>query len=120
MFAASLAPDRLIVPDPAVAVIVPASQLPVRPLGVATSRPAGRLSEKPTPLIVAGFGLTTVKVKVVLKPTATLGAPNTLLIVSEPRTVMLAVPGAPSPALDATGPVELFLTPILVPTTSML
>ncbi|HYB76791.1 MAG TPA: hypothetical protein VEE85_01200, partial [Candidatus Bathyarchaeia archaeon] len=36
---ASAAPDRLMLVDPAVAVIVPPLQLPVRPLGVATIKP---------------------------------------------------------------------------------
>ncbi|MBK7660155.1 MAG: hypothetical protein IPJ28_13885 [Betaproteobacteria bacterium] len=49
LFAASVAPDRLTAPEPAVAVIVPPPQLPVRPLGVATSRPKGSVSVKPTP-----------------------------------------------------------------------
>ena len=50
--AASDAPVRLIVLVPAVAVIVPPPQEPVRPLGVEITRPAGRVSVKPTPVIV--------------------------------------------------------------------
>src|SRR5215467_1784966 len=43
LFAASVAPDRLTPPLPAVAVMVPPPHDPLRPLGVATTRPAGRL-----------------------------------------------------------------------------
>jgi hypothetical protein len=47
--AARVAPVRLIAPVPGVAVMVPAPQVPARPLGVETARPAGRASVKPTP-----------------------------------------------------------------------
>src|ERR1700719_3218388 len=83
-FGASAAPERLTVPDPATAVIVPPSggagpsgraapgsaitvvnrmeQPPVRPFGVATIKPAGSVSENPIALRrVAEFGLWTVK-----------------------------------------------------------
>lgn len=52
---ASVAPARLMVPDPAVAVIVPPPQLPVSPFGAETTRPAGNVSVKPTP--VRGIGI---------------------------------------------------------------
>ena len=45
---ASVAPDKLTPPPPAVAEIVPPPHEPVRPLGVATTRPAGNVSVKPT------------------------------------------------------------------------
>jgi len=48
--ATSVAPDRLITFVPAVAVIVPPPQEPLRPLGVATTKPAGKVSLKATPL----------------------------------------------------------------------
>jgi len=50
--AARLAPVKLMLPDPAVAVMVPPPQLPTRPLGVETTRPAGKTSVKPTPVSV--------------------------------------------------------------------
>lgn len=50
--AASVAPVRLITFVFCVAVIVPPPQLPVRPLGVETTRPAGNVSLKPTPVSV--------------------------------------------------------------------
>lgn len=48
--AAMVPPDKLTVPEPAVAVIVPLPQVPVRPLGVETTRPAGSVSLNATPL----------------------------------------------------------------------
>jgi len=50
--AASDAPVRLITFVFCVAVIVPPPQAPVRPLGVETTRPAGKVSLKPTPVSV--------------------------------------------------------------------
>jgi hypothetical protein len=47
-----VAPDRLTVPDPAVAVMVPPPQFPDNPLGVATSNPAGSMSVNPMPVKV--------------------------------------------------------------------
>jgi hypothetical protein len=52
LLAAIVAPERLMVPDPAVAVIVPPPQVPVRPFGVETTRPVGNVSVKPMPLSV--------------------------------------------------------------------
>ena len=46
----SVAPDRLTFADPVVAVIVPPPQDPVKPFGVAMTRPAGRVSVNPTPV----------------------------------------------------------------------
>src|ERR1700682_360827 len=48
--APSVAPVKLTLPDPALAVIVPPPQLPVSPFGVETTRPAGSASVKPTPV----------------------------------------------------------------------
>src|SRR5258708_26247117 len=47
---ARVAPDRLTDPAPATAVIVPPPQLPVKPLGVAITRPAGSVSVNATPV----------------------------------------------------------------------
>src|SRR5258708_29325777 len=52
VLAAKLAPVRLITLVACVAVIVPPPQLPVRPLGVETTKPAGNVSVKPTPVSV--------------------------------------------------------------------
>src|SRR5215471_2677615 len=50
LLAARAAPDRLITFVFCVAVIVPPPQLPPRPLGVETTRPAGKVSLKATPV----------------------------------------------------------------------
>src|SRR5262245_25307202 len=49
VFAARVAPERLTLPLPAVAVMVPPPHEPVRPLGVATESPAGNGSLNATP-----------------------------------------------------------------------
>jgi hypothetical protein len=55
--AAKLAPDKLMTPAPAVAVMVPPPQLPVSPLGEPTIRPDGSESLKPIPVsVVVVFG----------------------------------------------------------------
>src|SRR5277367_5496793 len=45
-----VAAERLTLPDPAAAVMTPPPQLPVNPLGVATSKPPGNVSVKPIPV----------------------------------------------------------------------
>lgn len=63
----SVAPVSLIEDEPATAAIVPPPQVPVTPLGVATTRPAGSESVKPTPVNESPvLGLVTVKVSEVL------------------------------------------------------
>jgi hypothetical protein len=81
--ALSVAPERLTLPDPAVAVIVPALQLPDRALGVATTSPAGSESVKPTPVsAVPVFGFARLKVKDMLLFIEMVAAPNVLVIVA--------------------------------------
>ncbi len=76
-----LAPFRLMVLEPAVAMIVPPKQLPIRLLGVATTNPGGRLSEKLTPSsVVPVFGLLIPKVRVVLPLVRMEAAENALLM----------------------------------------
>lgn len=86
---ASVAPDKVTLPVPAAAVMVPPPQDPVSPLGVATARPVGNMSANPTPVIAMEFaaGLTTVNVKPVLALSATVAAPNALVIVGGTTTV---------------------------------
>ncbi len=63
--AVRLPPLRMIVPDPAVAVIVP-PQLPFSPLGVEITRPGGSVSVKPMPVnAVEVLGLFIVKLNAV-------------------------------------------------------
>src|SRR5215467_791736 len=83
LFAASVAPDRLTPPLPATAVMVPPPHDPLRPFGVATTSPAGRLSVKPTPVREAAppLGLAMVKLSDVVPPIGMVEAPNDLDIV---------------------------------------
>jgi hypothetical protein len=111
---ARVAPDRLIVEEPDVAVSVPPQLLNVC---VSTTNPAGRLSVKAT--LVSGtssfvFWMTTVKLAVLLS--GIVSAPNPLLIVGGATTVMLAAAVLPVPLLEVTV-TELFLTPAVVPVT---
>jgi hypothetical protein len=85
--AASVPPDRLIVPAPAVAVTVPPHE-PVRPFGVATIMPAGSGSVKAMPDRLADeFGLLIVKVKLVVAFSGMFAAPNAFEIVGGATTV---------------------------------
>ena len=119
-FAFNVAPLRLTLEPPAVAAIVPPPQDPVRPLGVAITKPLGRLSVNPTPLSAAAFatGFTNVKLRVVVPLMAMLAAPNVFAIVGGAMMVTLAdaVPPVP-PSVDVTAPVVLFRTPADVPVT---
>lgn len=58
LLAAIVPPERLMVPPPAVAAIVPLPQVPVRPFGVETTSPAGSVSLNATPVsavVMLGF-----------------------------------------------------------------
>src|SRR5437879_1458519 len=80
--AASAAADKLTVLDPAVAVIVRPPQLPVRPLGVATTNPAGIMSVKPIPVKEAlVLGLDRWNMSEVVLFNAIFAAPNDFEIV---------------------------------------
>src|SRR5262249_34224953 len=72
VLAARVAPERLTLPLPAVAVMVPPPHEPVRPLGVATESPAGNVSVNATPVSAAeALGLLIVKVSADVPPTGT-------------------------------------------------
>src|SRR5438034_1192415 len=115
--AARAAPDKLMLPDPAAAVMVPAPHAPVRPFGVATKRPAGRLSVKPTPVsVVDVFAFVMVNVREAVPLIGMRAAPNALLIAGGNATVMLADALPPIPAsVDDTRLVMLFFCPAVVP-----
>ena len=104
--AARVPAERLMLPDPAVAVAVP-PQVLFRALGVATTRPAGRLSVKAIPVkarLVLGFWI--VKVSEVVPFNGMLAAPNALAIDGGVATVRLAVAVLPVPPLvEVTFPV---------------
>jgi hypothetical protein len=114
--AASVAPVRLTVPEPAAALIVP-PQVPLSPFGVATARPEGKVSVKLTPVRVDAFALVIVKLNEVLPPTAMEAAPKPLLMAGGPTTVTLAVPVLPAPPLADVTLTELFCTPPAMPVT---
>ncbi len=79
----SVPPDRLTLPLPATAVIVPLPQVPVKPLGVATTTPAGKVSVNATPLSATlVFGLVMVKLNVLLVFTGILIGLKDLVIVA--------------------------------------
>lgn len=87
------APERLTMEDPAVAVIVPPPQLPVNPFGVATTKPAGKLSVKEISAnVVLELGLSIVKLKVVVLFNGIVAAPNNLLITGAAITVTVFEP----------------------------
>ena len=116
---ANVPPDKLAEPAPATAVAVP-PQVLVNALGVATTRPAGRLSVKATPVsaIVLAAGLVMVKVREVDPFRAIEAAPNALVIVGAEATVRLAVAVLPVPPLvELTAPVVLVYCPEVAPVT---
>src|SRR5258708_28746522 len=80
---------RLTVPDPATAVAVPPHPVLTSPLGVATTRPAGRLSVNAMPVsaMVVAAGLVMVKVKLVEPFNGTVAAPNTFVLVGVVTTL---------------------------------
>jgi hypothetical protein len=99
-FAPTVAPDRLIAPVPAVAVADPPHPF-VRPFGVATTNPGGRLSVKATPGNGAEFEFEIVNVKPVEPFSGIVGAPNALLIEGATPTVKLSDPGWPRAVPDS-------------------
>src|SRR5215813_4974164 len=104
--AASAPPDRLTEPEPAVAVTAP-PQVLLRPLGVATTRPAGSESVKATPVRASVLlGLLILKVSEVVALSRMLAAPNALLMVGAEATVRFALAVLPVPPLvEVTAPV---------------
>ena len=82
LLAAIVPPLRLITFVPAVAVIVPAPQVPVRPFGVEITRPAGNVSLNATPVsAVVVFGFVMVKLNDVEPFSGMLAAPKALTMV---------------------------------------
>ncbi len=117
--AVSVPPDKLTVPLPATAVIVPLPQLPVSPFGVATTRPAGRLSVKATPLrATLVFGFVMVKLSEVEPFSGMEAAPKDLVMVGAAATVRFAEAVLPVPPLvEVTFPVVLVNWPEAAPVT---
>ena len=116
-FAGRVAPDRLTVPEPAVAVIVPPPHDPDTPLGV-TANPAGNGSLNPTPDRAVAFGLLIVKLNDVVPLNGIEPAPNALEMDGGAATVRLSDAVLPVPvAVELTASDVLFLTPGVVPVT---
>src|SRR5262245_3303484 len=94
--------------------MVPLPQLPLSPLGVATTRPAGNVSVNATPVsAVPAFGLVTVKVSDVEAPMTIDAAPNAF------ARVGTATAGAKEPELnespnEAAGPSVAHTLPLKV------
>jgi hypothetical protein len=83
---------RLMLCEPAEAVTIPTPHVPVRPLGVDTTNPEGRLSTNATPFRgVVVFGLVIVKVSEVALLKGIDVAPNALLIVGGVTTVRVKI-----------------------------
>jgi len=116
---ATLAPVRLMLVEPAVAVAVP-PQLFVSPLGVATTKPVGSVSENATAVSVTVFaaGLPTVNVSVVVPFTAIVAGLKDLASEGGATTPRLAeaVPPVP-PSVEVTRLVVLFCGPAEIPAT---
>ena len=115
-FAAMVPPDKLITPVPAVAVMVPAPQEPVRPFGVEITKPAGRVSLKATPVsATVALGFVMVKLSDVEPFSGMLAAPNAFAIVGGATTVIDALEVFPVPAAVSATVTLLFFTPAVVP-----
>jgi len=91
------APARVMLFDPAVAVMLPPPQPPVRLFGEEMISPTGSVSLNPIPVNrVVAFGLVTVKLRVVVPSSVTKDPPNVFEIFGGATTVsvaaLLAVP----------------------------
>src|SRR5262249_39333745 len=119
--AARVAPKRLTLPLPAVAVMLPPPHEPVRPLGVATRSPAGNGSLSATPVsAVEALGLVIVKVSTDV-PLRAIDEGAKLLAIAgglDAPTVSVALALLPvPPLLDVTAEVLLVLVPAVAPVT---
>ena len=116
-FAASVAPERAVLALPAVAVMVPPPHDPVRPFGVETTMPDGKLSVNATPVSVAALlGLLIVKVSEVVPLMGIELVPKALVMVGGDGvvTVMVKLEVLPAPpSLEVTAPVTLAFMPAL-------
>lgn len=110
--AASVPAERATAAEPAAAEIVPEPHEPVRPLGVAMTRPEGKVSLKETPVSeVVVLALETVKESVVEPLSGTLGAPNAFASVGGATTVTEALEVLPAPPCVDVIETLLFFTP---------
>lgn len=115
VFAAKEPLDKLIKLEPAVAVLVP-PQVLLNPFGVATTRPAGKVSEKANPLSDELLGLVTVNVNTLELFKGIVDGLKALVNEGGPITVNEAEAGLPGPLSVLEGAVvTLFLIPPEVP-----
>ena len=119
LFTAIVPPLRLMLPEPAVAVMVPVPQVPVMPFGVETTTPAGKVSLNATPVSATVFvaGLVMVKLNALVPFSGMLVGLNALAIVGGPTTATLALAVLPVPPFVELTVTLLFLTPAVVPCT---
>jgi hypothetical protein len=117
LLVAMVPPVRVMVPEPATAVVVPPHVF-VAPLGVATTIPTGNVSVKATPVSATALapGFVIVKVREVVPFKGIAAAPNALAIEGGATTLIDAdaVPPVP-PSVDVTLPVVLFCVPATAP-----
>ena len=116
LLAAMVPPVNETVPDPAVAAGVPLHVL-LNPLGVATTRFAGKVSVNPTPVSpTVADGLVMVMVIVLVPPTEIVVGLNTLVVVGGATTVIVsvAVPPVP-PSVELTALVVFTCAPAVMP-----
>ena len=118
-----MAPARLMLPLPAVAVIVPPPHEPTSPFGVDTTKPVGNVSRKSTPVTATvAFGLLIVKLSGAVPPSGIdrIG-PNDLLIVGGATTATTTVSNAaevfPAPPSVDVATTLLLIGPAIVPVT---
>ena len=96
--AAIVAPVSTMLCDTATAVIVPLPHVPVSPLGVDTVNPAGKESEKATPLrAMDSLGLVIVKMSIVEPPSPMDAAANDMAMFGGVATIRVADAAVPVP-----------------------
>jgi hypothetical protein len=118
LIAATEPPASVIDAEPAVAVIVPAPQVPTRPFGFEICSPEGNASVNATPAkATVAFELVMVNVKEVVPPSATLAAPKASAIEGGATTAMLAFEVFPAPPSVDVICTLLFFTPGADPVT---
>jgi hypothetical protein len=107
-------------PDPATALPWKLAHVEAAPLGVATTRPAGKVSVSPTPLSASsGLGLVSVNVIVLVPFSAIDDGANAFAITGGASTVRVAVAAEPlPPSLEAIVDVVFTFAPALVPVTA--
>ena len=115
LLAASVPADRLTMPEAAVAVVVPPQVLD-KPLGVATTRPAGKVSVNAKPVkLVPVLELVMVKVSEVVPLSVMVGAPKALVMLGGLATVRVALEVFPVPPSVEVICTLLFFVPEVVP-----